>query len=87
MQKDIKSSTGGKIVFIESGLIHIPHAGAYSGRAAEEGVEVKVYDAPKRGRGRPPKDSGTKYDFSAFMTDVKIPEWKGQSRIYTKEME
>jgi len=87
MQKNIKSSTGGKIVYTETGLIHIPHAGAYSGRAAEEGVEVKVYDAPKRGRGRPRKDSVSKYDFSAFVTDVKVPEWKGESQVFTKEME
>lgn len=87
MKKAEVSSTGGKIVYTETGLIHIPHAGAYSGRAAEEGVEVKVYDAPKRGRGRPRKDSVSKYDFSAFVTDVKVPEWKGESQVFTKEME
>jgi len=84
MKKSEKSSTGGKIVYIETGLIHIPHSGAYSGRAAEEGVEVKAYDAPKRGRGRPRLDSYAKYDFSAFTTDVKVPTWKGQSRVYVK---
>lgn len=84
MKKAEVSSTGGKIVYTKTGLIHIPHAGAYSGRAAEEGVEVKVYDAPKRGRGRPRKDSISKYDFSAFMSDVKVPEWNGPSQVYTK---
>lgn len=87
MKKEIKSSTGGTIVFTETGLIHVPATGAYSGRAAEEGVEVRTYDAPKRGRGRPSKDGGFKYDFSAFLSDVKVPEWKGQSRVYLGDPE
>lgn len=84
MQKTESSSTGGKIVYLPTGLLHIPATGAYSGRAAEEGIEVRVYDAPKRGRGRPRLDSGAKYDFSAFMSDVKVPQWKGESRVYIK---
>jgi hypothetical protein len=84
MKKAEVSSTGGKIVYSSTGLVHIPATGAYSGRAAEEGIEVRVYDAPKRGRGRPRLDSVAKYDFSAFMPNVKVPEWKGESRVYVR---
>lgn len=81
--KEIKSSTGGIITNPAKGVIrHTPSSQAYSGRLAEEGIEAKVYDAPKRGRGRPKKNvgaSGAIYDFSQFLTDVQIPQWKGQS--------
>ena len=79
--KQIVSSTGGQIVEVSKGVIrHVPASGAYSGRLAEEGLEAKVFDAPKRGRGRPKKNvsaSGASYDFSAFLTRVVVPEWKG----------
>jgi hypothetical protein len=83
-----KSSTGGLITFINGGLRHTPAAGAYSGRLAEEGIEATVFDAPKRGRGRPKKISatGAAYDFSAFGR-VKIPLWTGTRNIYTKTAE
>ncbi len=77
----MKSSTGGTITLTRTGLIHTPAQGAYSGRLAEEGIEAKVYDAPKRGRGRPKKVSqtGASFDFSAF-TPPKVPKWKGPVR-------
>ena len=83
-----KSSTGGTIQFTSRGLIHTPAKGAYSGRLAEEGIEAKVFDAPKRGRGRPAKVSqtGASYDFSAFGT-VKVPKWKGPVMIVKAKAE
>lgn len=83
----IKSSSGGLIKFTSTGLVHRAAEQAYSGRLAEENAEAKVYDAPKRGRGRPRKDAGsagTSYDFSAFVTKVKLPVWNGPFRVYTK---
>lgn len=81
-----KSSTGGLITFFNGGLRHTPAKGAYSGRLAEEGIEAKVFEAPKRGRGRPKKISptGAGYDFSAFGR-VKIPAWTGPRTVYTKK--
>lgn len=73
------SSTGGTTRYTSTGLIHTAGTGAYGGRLAEMGLEAKVVDAPKRGRGRPRKDtgsSGASYDFSAFGS-VKVPKWKG----------
>jgi len=74
----VPSSTGGTTLYTGTGLIHSAGKGAYSGRLAEMGIEAKVVDAPKRGRGRPPKVSptGASYDFSAFGS-VKVPKWKG----------
>ena len=75
----IKSSTGGLIQLTPTGLVHRAAEQAYSGILAEQGLEAKVYNAPKRGRGRPRKDtgsSGASYDFSAFGS-VKVPKWKG----------
>jgi hypothetical protein len=82
-----KSSTGGLITLTKTGLIHTPAAGAYSGRLAEEGIEAKVFDAPKRGRGRPKKVSatGAAYDFSAFGT-VKVPKWTGTRAVYAAKV-
>jgi hypothetical protein len=82
-----KSSTGGSITLTKTGLIHTPASGAYSGRLAEEGIEAKVYDAPKRGRGRPSKVSatGAAYDFSAFGT-VKVPKWTGARTVYAAKV-
>ena len=80
----IKSSTGGLIQLTSTGLVHRAAEQAYSGRLAEEGIEAKVFDAPKRGRGRPRKDAGASgkgYDFSAFGT-VKIPKWTGTRTVY-----
>lgn len=81
-----KSSTNGTITLTRTGLIHKAAAGAYSGRLAEEGIEAKVYDAPKRGRGRPKKVSatGAAYDFSAFGR-VNVPLWTGPRRVFVKK--
>jgi hypothetical protein len=82
-----KSSTGGTITLTKTGLIHTPAKGAYSGRLAEEGIEAKVFDAPKRGRGRPKKVSatGAAYDFSAFGT-VKVPKFTGTRTVYAAKV-
>lgn len=82
----IKSSTGGSITMTRTGLVHKASEGAYSGRVAELGMECKIVDAPKRGRGRPPKVSqtGAAYDFSAFGT-VKVPKWTGARQVFTKK--
>lgn len=81
------SSTGGVIRQIGTRTIHLAQRGAYSGRVAEEGVELVVYGAQKRGRGRPRKDEGKTYDFSAFVSNVKVPVWKGKSFIHVAESE
>ena len=79
----IKSSTGGTIKVTKTGLVHRAAEQAYSGVLAEKGLEAKVVDAPKRGRGRPKKVSATgiAYDFSAFGT-VKVPKWTGARTVY-----
>ena len=81
-----KSSTNGTITLTRTGLIHKASAGAYSGRLAEEGIEAKVFDAPKRGRGRPKKVSatGAAYDWSAFGR-VNVPVWTGARRVFVKK--
>ena len=81
----LKSSAGGTIELTKTGLVHRAAEQAYSGALAEEGSEAKVYDAPKRGRGRPKKVSqtGAAYDFSAF-TPPRVPKWNGPSRVYKK---
>ena len=88
MTKLIKSSTGGLIQLTPTGLVHRAAEQAYSGILAEQGLEAKVYNAPKRGRGRPRKDvgaSGKAYDFSAFGR-VKVPAWKGPREIHTAKV-
>lgn len=84
----IKSSTGGLIQVTSTGLVHRAAEQAYSGRLAEEGIEAKIFDAPKRGRGRPKKVSatGTAYDFSAFGR-VKVPVWKGSRQVVSARTE
>ena len=79
----LKSSTGGTIKVTSTGLVHRAAEQAYSGVLAEKGLEAKVVDAPKRGRGRPKKVSstGVAYDFSAFGT-VKVPKWTGARTVY-----
>jgi len=63
MTKVITTSTGGTVtpVFnregVQTGLIHTARSGAYSGRLAETNTNAVVFDAPKRGRGRPKKTS------------------------------
>lgn len=63
MNKVTSSSTGGLItpVFnrqgVQTGLIHTARSGAYSGRLAETNTNAVIFDAPKRGRGRPKKTS------------------------------
>lgn len=81
--KFTKSSSGGLIEVTKTGLVHRAAEQAYSGRLAEENAEAKVYDAPKRGRGRPKKVSqtGAVYDFSAFGR-VKVPVWTGSRQVY-----
>jgi hypothetical protein len=69
-----------------TGIRHTADRGFYSGDIAESGILPQPVGA-KRGRGRPRKDvgeSGAKYDFSAFMSKVKVPEFKGTSRVYAK---
>lgn len=48
-----KSSTGGTVKVTSTGLVHTASSGAYSGQLAEKNLDAKVFDAPKRGRGRP----------------------------------
>ena len=83
MNKTIDSSTGGTISMTSTGLIHKAGSGAYSGRIAEMNGEAKVFDAPKRGRGRPKLETSTNgfYDFSAFQTTVKLKKFEGNVRI------
>ena len=69
-----------------TGLRHTANTGFYSGEIAETGMLPQPVDA-KRGRGRPRKDvgeSGAKFDFSAFMSNVKVPEFKGTRTVYVK---
>jgi hypothetical protein len=86
----IDSSSGGTIKYTSTGLEHRAADKAYSGALAEQGLEAKVYDAPKRGRGRPAKvsQSGLAYDSteltSALFGKVKVPKWKGSSAVYSK---
>jgi hypothetical protein len=86
----IDSSSGGTIKYTSTGLEHRAADKAYSGALAEQGLEAKVYDAPKRGRGRPAKvsQSGAVYDSvalgMALFGAVKVPKWKGSSAMYTK---
>jgi len=83
MNKTIDSSTGGTIQLTNTGLIHKAGSGAYSGRVAELGMECKVVDAPKRGRGRPKLVTSTNgfYDFSAFQTTVKLKKFEGKVTV------
>jgi hypothetical protein len=81
------TSTGGTVTLTKTGLVHKAGSGAYSGRVAELGMECKTVDAPKRGRGRPPKVSstGVAYDFTALLgKPVKVPKWKGNSVFHSK---
>jgi hypothetical protein len=55
MQNGFTSSTGGTVTYTATGLIHKAGKGAYSGRLAELNANAVVFDAPKRGRGRPKK--------------------------------
>lgn len=82
----LKSSSGGYIEMTKTGLVHRAADQAYSGRLAEEGTEAKVYDAPKRGRGRPKKVSqtGAVYDWTPFGR-VKVPLWTGSRTVYTRK--
>jgi hypothetical protein len=86
----INSSSGGTIKYTNTGLEHRAAAKAYSGALAEQGLEANVYDAPKRGRGRPAKvsQSGAVYDSVALgvalFGKVKVPKFKGVSTVYNK---
>jgi hypothetical protein len=57
MQKTSTSSTGGTVTYTATGLVHKAGKGAYSGRLAELNTNAVVFDAPKRGRGRPKKSA------------------------------
>ena len=83
MNKTIDSSTGGTTTFTSTGLVHKAGSGAYSGRIAELGIECKVVDAVKRGRGRPKLVTSTNgfYDFSAFMTTLKVKKFEGKVTV------
>ena len=83
MNKTIYSSTGGTTTFTSTGLVHKAGSGAYSGRIAELGIECKVVDAVKRGRGRPKLVTSTNgfYDFSAFMTTLKLKKFEGKVTV------
>lgn len=75
----------GTIIKTSTGLIHKAARGFYSGEVAETGVMPAT--AVKRGRGRPRKETsevGGRFDFSAFLTPVKLPAYTGQSRTFTK---
>jgi len=86
----IDSSSGGTIKYTSTGLEHRAADKAYSGALAEQGLEAKVYDAPKRGRGRPAKvsQSGALYDStaltSALFGNVRVPKFRGVSTVYSK---
>ena len=84
----MNSSTGGVITFVKTGLIHKASTGAYSGRVAEDGSELRVVDQVKRGRGRPKKVTSANgaYDFSAFGT-VNVPLWTGPRRVHLRNPE
>ena len=85
MMKELGSTASGGTLFQTStGLIHKAGSGAYSGRLAEENVNIQAFGQVKRGRGRPRKNSGetgAKFDFSAFKLP-KVPKWKGESRKF-----
>ena len=88
---EIKTSTGGTITKTKTGLIHKAGEGAYSGRVAELGIECKVVDRVKRGRGRPPKvsQSGAPYEtkavFESLFGTPKFPKiWKGTKLVHSK---
>ena len=83
MNKITDSSTGGTIQLTNTGLIHKANTGAYSGRVAEMGMECKVVDQAKRGRGRPKLATSTNgfYDFSAFQTSVKLKKFEGNITV------
>lgn len=53
--KTVKTHLGGTVTFTETGLVHRAGEGAYSGRLAELNQSARVFDAPRRGRGRPRK--------------------------------
>jgi hypothetical protein len=55
MNNSFTTSKGGTVTFTATGLIHRAGQGAYSGRLAE--TNVVNPDAPKRGRGRPKKNT------------------------------
>jgi hypothetical protein len=83
MNKITDSSTGGTIQLTNTGLIHKAGTGAYSGRVAEMGMECKVVEQVKRGRGRPKLATSTNgfYDFSAFQTSVKLKKFEGNITV------
>ena len=67
---EIQSSTGGRILKTKSGLIH------YGNTDRFDFEEVVVRAKP----GRPTKvsvEEGLKFDFSAFITPVKLAAFEG----------
>lgn len=67
----------GTIVKTATGLIH------YASYQEEDVAETPII--VKRGRGRPRKETSEaspKYDFSAFLTKVKVPTFKGNVTVH-----
>jgi len=91
MMKELGSTASGGTLFQTStGLIHKAGSGAYSGRLAEENVNIQAFGQVKRGRGRPRKDGGVggpKFSFDAFLTRVKLPAWTGPVTRHCAEKE
>lgn len=48
----VSKATGGTVTITKRGLVHRATE-AYTGKFAEMGIGAPVFDAPKRGRGRP----------------------------------
>ena len=68
------------------GLTHSATKGFYSGEIAETGILPQPV-GQKRGRGRPRSDAGetgAAYDFSGLVAKIKVPAFKGTSRVYAK---
>ena len=57
MNKTYTTKAGGTVTLTTTGLIHRAARGAYSGRLAELNTNAVSQDTPKRGRGRPSKNS------------------------------
>ena len=57
MNKTYTTKAGGTVTITTTCLIHRAATGAYSGRLAELNTNAVSQDTPKRGRGRPSKNS------------------------------
>ena len=77
-------------IIIPNGVRHTATKGFYSGEIAETGMLPQPVGM-KRGRGRPRKDvgeTGAAYDSTALgmalFGKVKVPTFKGASKVYSK---